>query len=197
MNNLYAFFGALDIKKFFTCFLILFAVLNILGATAIIINIKNKVGYLNPRKTAVAAGIIMIIFLFIGNTLLDLFSVDMDSFTLAGGIILFSLGIEMSLNISLFKLDADPETSSVVPLAFPIIVGTGTLSTLLTLKEEYHTINVLLASLTNTVLIFLIVKYSEWIEARLGKLGVSIIHRMMGIILIAIAIKRFKIYLFI
>lgn len=197
MNNVYAFFEALDIKKFFTCFLILFAVLNILGATAIIINIKNKVGYLNPKKTAVAAGVIMIIFLFIGNILLDLFSVDMDSFTLAGGIILFSLGIEMSLNITLFKLDADPETSSVVPLAFPIIVGTGTLSTLLTLKEEYQTINVLLASLTNTILIFLIVKYSEWIEAKLGKLGVSIIHRMMGIILIAIAIKRFKIYLFI
>ncbi|OJW70661.1 MAG: hypothetical protein BGO68_06315 [Candidatus Amoebophilus sp. 36-38] len=197
MNHIYAFFTALDIKKFFTSFLILFAVLNILGCTAIISNMRKKVGYINAKKTATVAGILMVSFLFIGDIVLDLFSIDIDSFTLAGSIILFLLGIEMSLNLSIFKSDADPETSSVIPLAFPIIAGTGTLSTLLTLKEVYQTINVLLASLVNAVLIFLVVKYSEWIETQLGKLGVSIIHRMMGIILIAIAIKRFKTYLFI
>ena len=197
MNAIYTFFTALDIKKFLNSFLILFAVLNILGSTAIIINMKKKVGYINPQKTATVAGIIMISFLFIGNIVLDLFSIDMDSFTLAGSMIIFLLGIEMSLNISIFKPDTDPETSAVIPLAFPIIAGTGTLSTLLTLKEEYQTINVLLASLVNIVLVFLIVKYSEWIESKLGKLGVSIIYKMMGIILIAIAIKRFKTYLFI
>jgi len=197
MHPIYTFFTALDIKKFLNSFLILFAVLNILGSTAIIINMKKKVGYINPQKTATVAGIIMISFLFIGNIVLDLFSIDMDSFTLAGSMIIFLLGIEMSLNISIFKPDTDPETSAVIPLAFPIIAGTGTLSTLLTLKEEYQTINVLLASLVNIVLVFLIVKYSEWIESKLGKLGVSIIYKMMGIILIAIAIKRFKTYLFI
>ena len=197
MSHIYAFFTALDIKKIFTSFLILFAVLNILGSTAIISNMRKKVGYINAKKTATVAGALMISFLFIGNIVLDLFSIDIDSFTLAGSIILFLLGLEMSLNLSIFKSDTDPETSSVIPLAFPIIAGTGTLSTLLTLKEVYQTINVLLASLVNVVLIFLVVKYSEWIEIQLGKLGVSIIHRMMGIILIAIAIKRFKTYLFI
>jgi len=135
MNHIYAFFTALDIKKFFTSFLILFAVLNILGCTAIISNMRKKVGYINAKKTATVAGILMVSFLFIGDIVLDLFSIDIDSFTLAGSIILFLLGIEMSLNLSIFKSDADPETSSVIPLAFPIIAGTGTLSTLLTLKE--------------------------------------------------------------
>lgn len=195
MNYIHIFFTAFDIKKFFTSFLILFAVLNILGCTAIIINMRKKIGSINPQKTAMASGIIMLSFLFAGNAILDLFCIDINSFTLAGSILIFLLGIEMSLNISIFKPDTDPETSSVIPLAFPIIAGAGTLSTLLALKKEYQTINVLLASLVNTLLIFLVVKYSEWIEIKLGKLGVSIIQRMMGIILIAIAIKRFKIYL--
>jgi multiple antibiotic resistance protein len=197
MGKFYAFFTAFDIKKFTSAFLALFAVIDVLGSTAIIINMRKKIGYINARKTATVASLIMLIFLFIGKIILDLFSIDASSFTIAGSIILFLLGMEMCLNISIFKTDIDTESSSVVPLAFPIIAGTGTLSTLLILKEEYQTINVLFATLANSILIFLALKYSEWIEKKLGKLGVTLIHRMMGIILIAIAIKRFKLYLFI
>ncbi|MHB9147095.1 MAG: MarC family protein [Candidatus Amoebophilus sp.] len=197
MNTLYSFFIALNIKKFLTAFFILFAVIDVLGCTAIIINMRNKIGYIHARKTATVAGVIMVTFLFLGQTILDLFSIDMSSFIIAGSIILFLLGLEMCLNISIFRTDTDANSSSIVPLAFPIIAGTGTLSTLLILRAECETINVLLASLVNLVLIFLVLKYSEWIEAKLGRLGVSIIHKMMGIILIAIAIKRFKMYLFI
>ena len=133
----------------------------------------------------------MITFLFTGQALLDLFSVDVRSFTLAGSVILFLVGLEMSLNMSIAKMETDAESSSVVPLAFPMIVGTGTLATLLTLKATCKPINVLCGTLVNLLLIYLVLQYSEWIEKKLGRLGLSIIHRMMGIILLAIAIKLF------
>ena len=195
MQSLHAFFVAFNLKFFFTSFLELFAVLDVLGCTAIIINMRQKIGYIHAEKTATAVGIIMVSFLFIGQFILDIFSIDINSFILAGSIILFLLGMEMCLNVSIFKNDTDAKSSSIVPLAFPIIAGTGTLSTLLILKQEYKLINVLLSSGVNLLLIFLVLKYSEQIEAKLGKLGVSIVHKMMGILLIAIAIKRFKMYL--
>jgi len=191
------FFTAFSFTKFTTAFLILFAVIDVLGCTAIVINMRKKIGYINAKKTVKAACMIMLGFLFFGTLILQLFNIDLVSFTIAGSIILLILGMEMCLNVSIFKTDTDAESSSVVPLAFPIIAGTGTLSTLLILKEEYQIINVLFAILVNSVLIFIVIKYSEWIEQKLGKLGVTLIHRMMGIILIAISIKRFKMYLFI
>jgi len=192
MPILYKFFSAFDFKQFVSAFLILFAVVDVLGSTAIIISMRKKIGYIDARKTATVAGTIMIIFLFVGKTILDLFCVDIASFSIAGSIILFLLGMEMCLNITIIKLETDSEYSSVVPLAFPIIAGTGTLSTLVTLKVEYGTFNVLIATIINVILIFLVLKYSEWIEQRLGKLGITIIHKMMGIILLAIAVQLFK-----
>jgi len=195
MANFYAFFTDFDFKRFISAFLILFAVVDVLGSTAIIINMRKKIGYIHARKTATAVGLIMVTFLFAGKTILDLFSIDIGSFAVAGSIVLFLIGMEMILSISIFKIDTDVESSSVVPLAFPIIAGTGTLSTLVTLKAEYKTINVLCGILVNLVLVFLVLKYSEWIEAKLGRLGINIIHKMMGIISLSIAIKMFKTYL--
>jgi len=197
MKIIYDFFLSFSITKFINAFLILFAVIDVLGCTAIIINMRKKIGYIHAKKTATVAGFIMITFLFVGKLILDVFAIDIASFTIAGSMILLLLGMEMTLNISIFKVEHDAESSSVVPLAFPIISGTGTMSTLLILKQECQTINVLLATFINLLLIYLVLKYSEWIEAKLGKLGVTIIHKMMGILLIAIAIKRFKMYLFI
>lgn len=194
MASLYDFFTDFDFRKFFSAFLILFAVVDVPGSTAIIISMRKKIGYIDARKTATVAGIIMVTFLFTGQALLDLFSVDVNFFTLAGSVILFLVGLEMSLNISIAKIEADAESSSVVPLAFPMIVGTGTLATLITLKATCKAINVLCGTLANLLLIYLVLKYSEWIEKKLGRLGISIIHRMMGIILLAIAIRLFTIH---
>lgn len=196
MSTVYEFFTAFHLKKFVSSFLTLFAVVDVLGSTAIIINMRNKIGYIHARKTATVAGMIMIAFLFMGKSILDLFSVDIASFSIAGSIILFLLGMEMCLNITIIKVETDTESSSVVPLAFPIIAGTGTLATLITLKAEYGTLNVLCATIINLILIFLVLKYSEWIEQKLGKLGITIIHKMMGIILLSIAVKLFKTHLY-
>ncbi len=195
MSIFYEFFSAFNFKKFISSFLILFAVVDVLGSTAIIINMRKKIGYIHARKTAGVAGFIMIAFLFLGNTILNLFSVDIASFCMAGSIILFLIGMEMCLNVTIIQVDTDTESSSVVPLAFPIIAGTGTLATLITLKVQYESINVLCATLVNIFLIFLVLKYSEWIEHKLGKLTITIIHKMMGIIILAIAIKLFKTHL--
>jgi multiple antibiotic resistance protein len=195
MSIIYDFFTAFELKKFISSFLILFAVVDVLGSIAIIITMRKKVGYIDARKTASVAGLIMIIFLFLGKTILDLFSIDIASFSLAGSFILFLIGIEMCLNVNIIKLETDTESSSVVPLAFPIIVGTGTLTSMITLKAEYATINVFLAAIVNLFLVFLVLKYSEWIEKKLGKLVITIIHKMMGIILLALAVKLFKTHL--
>lgn len=194
--TIYEFFTDFDLRKFSSAFLILFAAVDVLGSIAIIINMRKKIGYIDARKTATVVGIIMITFLFIGPTMLALFSVDTSSFALAGSVILFLLGMEMSLNINIFKIETDTESSSVVPLAFPMIVGTGTLATLITLKATYKTINVLCGTLVNLLLIYLVLKHSEWIEAKLGKLGISIIHKITGIILLSIAVKLFKTHCF-
>jgi multiple antibiotic resistance protein len=187
-----SFFTAFDFNKFFTSFLILFAVVDVLGSTATIVSMRRKIGYIHARKTAKVVGFIMVTFLFLGQAILNVFSIDIASFSIAGSIILFLIGMEMCLNITIIKLDTDTGTSSVIPLAFPIIADAGTLATLITLKVEYETINVLCATIVNVFLIFLVLKYSERIEEKLGKLSITIIQRMMGIILLSIALKIFK-----
>jgi multiple antibiotic resistance protein len=197
MDSLYAFLKAYDLQQFISCFFMLFAALNVPGTLAVTINMRKKGSYINAPKIAVVGSIILLSFLLIGQYVLTLFGVDNDSFILAGSVIILLLGLEMCLNISIFKGEADAATASVVPLAFPIIVGPGTLSTLLILKAEHQSINIMLASLSNLALIFFVLQYSEWLEARIGKLVVSIIQKLIGLILIAIAIQRFKAYLFV
>jgi len=195
MNSVYEFFTGFSGKQTLSAFLILFAVIDILGSTAIIIDLRKKVGCIHAKKTTVAMGLIMVIFLFVGPTILYLFRIDVNSFAIAGGIILFLLGLEMVLNVSIFKVDANPEATSVVPLAFPILAGTGSLTALLTLKAEYKDINILCGTLANLVLVYFFLRHSEWVELRLGKLGVNIVHKVMGVILLSIAVKLFKTHL--
>lgn len=197
MDSLYAFLKACDLQQFLSCFFMLFAALNVPGSIAVTINMRKKGSYINAPQIVMVGSIIMLSFLLIGQYVLTLFGVDSDSFILAGSVIILLLGLEMCLNISIFKGEADEATASVVPLAFPIIVGPGTLSTLLILKAGYQSINIVLASLSNLALIFLVLQYSEWLEARMGKLAVSIIQKLIGLILIAVAIQRFKAYLFV
>ena len=137
----------------------------------------------------------MISFLFVGQSLLDLFSIDAASFSVAGSIILFLIGLEMILNVSIFKVEIDNQSPSIVPLVFPIIVGTGTLATLLTLKSEYADINILCGTLANLMFVYAILRYSEWIECKLGRVGVNVIHKVMGIVLLSVAVKLFRAHL--
>ncbi|XWN34780.1 MAG: MarC family protein [Roseivirga sp.] len=195
MGSIHHFFTGFDGQQALSSFFILFAVIDILGNIGIIINLRRQVGCIHAKKTTVAAGIIMFTFLFVGPFILDLFRIDIDSFATAGGIILFLLGLEMVLNVNIFKVDTNPETASVVPLAFPILAGTGTLTALLTLKAEYKDINILCGTLANLVLMYIFLKYSEWVERKLGPLGVSIVHKVMGLMLLAIAVKLFKTHL--
>jgi multiple antibiotic resistance protein len=197
MHSVHNFFLGFDWQQLLSSFWILFAVLDILGSIPIIMSIRKRAGGIHIQKTMVAVVVIMLTFLFFGQSLLDVFSIDIASFVIAGSLILAIIGLEMILNISIFQVALDNDgTASVVPLAFPVVSGTGTLITLLALKEDYNTINILCATLANLVIVYVVIRYSEWIEHKLGKLGVSIVHKVMGVVVLSIAVKLLKTYLF-
>jgi len=197
MHGVRDFFVGFDWQQTLSSFWVLFAVLDILGSIPIIMNIRSRAGSIHIRKTMVAVSVIMVTFLLLGQSMLDIFSIDIGSFVLAGSIILFILGLEMVLDVSIFHISLDNDgTSSIVPLAFPVVSGTGTLITLLTLKEDYAIVNILCGTLANLVFVYVVIRYSEFIGHRLGKLGVNIIHKVMGVVVLSIAVKLFKTHLF-
>ena len=170
--------------------MILFAIIDIIGNIPIIIGLKKKVGKIHSEKAAVVAGIIMILFLFVGKEILNLIGVDVNSFAVAGAFILFFIALEMILGITLYKDDA-PETASIVPLAFPLIAGTGTMTSLLSLRPEYDVENIIVAIIINIIFVYLVLKSSGKIEKVLGKQGINVIRKIFGVILLAIAVKLF------
>jgi len=180
----------LDIKEILTAAAVLFAVIDIVGSIPVIIDLRKKVGHIQSEKAALTAGLLMLIFLFVGESLLKLVGIDVHSFAVAGSFILFFLAIEMILGIRLFHDDA-PETASIVPLAFPLIAGAGTLTTILSIKAEFHQINIAVAILLNMIIVYLVLKFSIKIEKYLGKSVINIIRKVFGIILLAIAVKLF------
>ena len=180
----------LDAKQIFTAGMILFAVIDIIGSIPIIIDLRRKVGHIQSEKASVVAGIIMIVFLFVGKEILNLIGIDVNSFAVAGAFILFSLALEMILGITLYK-DDEPETASVVPLAFPLIAGAGTLTTLVSLQAEYETVNIIVAILINIIFVYVVLKSSTKMEKVLGSQGISVIRKVFGVILLAIAVKLF------
>ncbi len=180
----------LDVKQIFTAGMILFAVIDIIGNIPIIIDLRKKVGHIQSEKASVVAGIIMIVFLFVGKEILNLIGIDVNSFAVAGAFILFFLALEMILGITLYK-DDEPETASIVPLAFPLIAGAGTLTTLVSIQAEYETVNIIVAILINIIFVYLVLKSSTKIERVLGSQGISVIRKVFGVILLAIAVKLF------
>jgi multiple antibiotic resistance protein len=197
MHSVYNFFIDFDWQQTLSSFWALFAVINILGCVPIVINVRNKTGRIDAHKTTVVVGMIMLAFLFLGQFLLDIFSIDTASFAVAGSIVLFILALEMILNVNIFRIEVNNEAASIVPLAFPVVAGVGTLITLLTLKSDYADINILCGTLVNLIFVYVILRCSEWIEHQLGSLGIHIIHKVMGIILLSIAVKLFKTHFFI
>ncbi|WP_029331869.1 MarC family protein [Gillisia marina] len=179
-----------DIREIGTASMILFAVIDIIGSIPIIIDLKKKAGKIQSEKASIVAGILMVMFLFVGAEILNLIGIDVNSFAVAGSFILFFLALEMILGITLYK-DETPETSAVVPLAFPLIAGAGTMTTLLSLRSEYDTVNIIIAIIINIIFVYLVLKSSGKIERFLGKQGINVIRKIFGVILLAIAVKLF------
>ncbi|MET7028915.1 MarC family protein [Sediminicola luteus] len=179
-----------NFKEIFTASMILFAVIDIVGSIPIIISLRNKVGHLHSGRASIVAACIMIAFLFIGEEILKLIGIDVNSFAVAGSFILFFLAIEMILGISLYKDDI-PETASIVPIAFPLIAGAGTITTLLSLRSEFLVENIIVAVIVNIIFVYLVLKSSRKIEKVLGKNGLGVIRKVFGVILLAIAVKLF------
>ncbi|MFN0032838.1 MAG: MarC family protein [Flavobacteriales bacterium] len=182
-----------DTKQILSCFMVLFAVIDVVGSIPVILRIKNQTGNIQPITTTTVSFVLMVVFLFVGEKFLQLFGVDVNSFAVAGSFILFFIAMEMVLGIRLFKQKEGTEkAASIVPLAFPIIAGAGTFSTLISLRAEYHQINILIAIALNMPLIFIVLKLTNRIERWLGVAGIAVIEKVFGIILLAIAVKLFS-----
>ena len=181
-----------NIKEILTAFMVLFAVIDIVGNIPIIIDLRKKAGHIQSEKASVIAGVIMIIFLFLGDSILKLIGIDVHSFAVAGAFILFFIALEMILGITLYKQEEGTNmNASVFPLAFPLIAGPGSLTTLLSLKSEFHTENIIIAIIVNVIVIFIVLKTSSRIERFIGQNGINIIRKIFGVVLLAIAVKLF------
>ena len=179
-----------SIVEIFASFMVLFAIIDIPGSIPIIIDIKNKTGKISAGKATIVAFSIMFAFLFIGKPLLGIFGVDISSFAIAGSFIVLLISLEMILGVEIFK-NNDPGAGSIVPIAFPLIAGAGSITTLLSLKAEYATENIAVALLVNMVIVYLVLKSTRLVEKLLGPTGVAILRKAFGIILLAIAVKLF------
>ncbi len=179
-----------DIKQIATATMVLFAVIDILGSLPIIIGLRAKLGHIQSEKATIVSAIIMIAFLFVGEKILKLIGIDVNSFAVAGSLVIFFLAIEMILGISLYR-DEEPDSASIVPIAFPLIAGAGTLTSLLSMRAEYHVENIIVAIAINTIFVYLVLKSSGKIAKFLGKSGVNIIRKVFGVILLALAVKLF------
>jgi multiple antibiotic resistance protein len=183
----------LNFKEIFSVTLILFSVIDILGSIPFVITIRKREGRIHAEKATIISAVLMISFLFVGQSILRLFGLDVASFAVAGAIIIFIVALEMILGITLIKDDPDAKGSgSIVPLAFPLIAGAGTLTTILSLRAVYQEWNILIGIVLNLGFIYLVLRSSVWLERVIGKSGFAVLRRVFGVILLAIAVKIFK-----
>ncbi len=186
-------FANIKSEEIITVTFTLFAVIDILGSIPILISLKEKMGgVIRSSQATIASGAFMILFLFIGQSFLNLLGLDVQSFAVAGSIVIFIIGLEMILGLDFFKQDNDPRSGSVVPIAFPLIAGSGTLTTIMSLKANYFDINILIAILINCIIIFVVLKSLNWIGKALGQNGLIVVRKFFGVILLAIAVKIFS-----
>lgn len=181
-----------NFKEIVSATMVLFAVIDIIGNIPIIIGLRKKAGIINSGKASIIAGVVMIVFLFLGESILKLIGVNVNEFAVAGSFILFFIAMEMILGITLFKeADATPELATVFPLAFPLLAGPGSLTTLISIRAEYAMENIIAAIIVNLVIIYVVLKSSGKMQRFLGKNGIAIIQKIFGVILLAIAVKLF------
>lgn len=185
-----------NLQEFLTLAFTLFAVIDVVGSVPMLISIKQKMGHINAAKVTLISGALMVLFFFIGKPFLKMLGVDIRSFAVAGSIVIFILGLEMILGIEFFKADKDTPSGTVVPIAFPLIAGSGTLTTIMSLKatferQDKNEYMILLAILANLIVIFTVIRSLNWIERALGKAGLMAVRKFFGVILLAIAVKVF------
>ena len=180
----------INAKEIFTAGMIIFAVIDILGSIPIIVDLRSRVGKIQSEKASIVAACIMIAFLFVGESILNLIGIDVNSFAVAGAFVLFFLALEMILGIRLYR-DEEPQTASIVPLAFPLSAGPGIMTTILALRAEYQTINIVLAIILNIIVVYVVLKLSSKIERIIGSNGLGVIRKVFGVVLLAIAVKLF------
>ena len=180
-----------NFKEIFTASMVLFAVIDIIGSVPIIIDLRQKVGHIKSEKASIVAMFLLILFLFVGESILGLIGIDVNSFAIAGSFVIFFLALEMILGITLFR-DEIPATASIVPIAFPLIAGAGTMTSLLSMRAEYEVQNIIVAIVINIAVVYAVLKSSVFIEKILGQGGIAILRKVFGIILLAIAIKLFR-----
>lgn len=184
--------GSISIKEIITVSFTLFAVIDMLGNVPVLASLRAKMGgEIRSLQATIASGGLMILFLFIGKQFLNILGLDVQSFAVAGSIVIFIIGLEMVLGMEFFKSDGNPKSGSVVPIAFPLIAGSGTLTTIMSLKANYFDVNILIGILINCIVIFLVLKSLKWIEKVLGPNGMTVIRKFFGVILLAIAVKIF------
>lgn len=184
------FFEQLSFNEILSCTMVLFAVIDIVGSIPIIVSMRQKFGKIESEKASMVAGLLMIIFLFVGNKILKIIGVDVNSFAIAGAFVIFVIALEMILGIEIHK-NQEAKAASIVPIAFPLVAGAGTLTTTLSLKAEYHDINIIIAILLNVVFVYIVLKSAAWMEKIIGGGTLKVIEKVFGIILLAISIKLF------
>lgn len=180
----------IDFLEIVSAFIVLFAVIDILGSIPIIVDLRNKGNKINATQASVVSFVILIVFLFVGKALLGLFSVDISSFAIAGSFVLFMIALEMILGVTIFKHDS-PSGASLVPIAFPLVAGAGSFTTLLALRAEYETINIIIGLTLNIALVYTVLKLTNKVERIIGEAGIYVLKKFFGIILLAVAIKLF------
>jgi multiple antibiotic resistance protein len=180
----------MDFNKLLTVTFTLFAVIDIIGSIPVLITLKNKNGKINSLKVTLVCGILMVLFLYVGEPLLKILSLDVHSFAVGGSIVMFLLGLEMVLGLEIFKEEAGA-TGTIVPIAFPIIAGSGTLTTIMSLKANFEQHYILVGILINLLIIFTALHFLGWLEKILGKAGLIAVRKFFGVILLAIAVKIF------
>ncbi|MEN2434926.1 MarC family protein [Weeksellaceae bacterium A-14] len=183
-------FENINLQEIVSATMVLFAVIDIIGSIPVVVSLKQKSGHIEAGKAAIVAGILMISFLFIGNKILKILNVDVNSFAIAGAFVIFIIAVEMILGIEIQK-GTESQSASIVPIAFPLIAGAGTLTTTLSLKAEYHDINIIIGIVLNTIIVYIVLKSSDWLAKKLGDGALQVLKKVFGIILLAISIKLF------
>ena len=181
---------AFSFKESLTCFMVLFAVIDILGSVAIIVSLRKQFGHIDSEKAAIVSGLLMIVFLFVGDKLLKFIGIDVNSFAIAGAFVIFVIALEMILGIEIHKVE-NVKAASIVPIAFPLVAGAGTLTTTLSLRAEYHVINIIVGIVLNTILVYIVLKSATFLEEKIGDATLMIFKKVFGIVLLAISIKLF------
>ena len=178
-------------KDLLTVTFTLFAIIDIIGAVPVLIGLKSKLGGINEGRATIVAGALMILFLFLGKPFLNLLGLDIKSFAVGGSIVIFILGLEMVLGMEFFKSEKDFRAATVVPIAFPLIAGSGTLTTIISLKANYQELTIFIAIVFNLIIVYAVLKSLKFLERILGPAGLIAVRKFFGVILIAIAVKIF------